>query len=44
MARRVAPRINLQGLAADDDIEKELAKMKAAAYHDQAHNDKQSQS
>ena len=31
------------GLAADEDIEKELAKMKAAAYHDQADNDNQSQ-
>lgn len=32
------------GLAADDDIEKELAKMKSAAYHDQAGSDNQSQS
>lgn len=31
------------GLAADDEIEKELAKMKAAAYHDQADSDDQSQ-
>ena len=31
------------GLAADEEIEKELAKMKAAAYHDQADSDDQSQ-
>lgn len=31
------------GLTADEDIEKELAKMKAAAYHDQADTDNQSQ-
>ena len=31
------------GLTADEDIEKELAKMKAAAYHDQADTDDQSQ-
>jgi phage shock protein A len=32
------------GLATDEEIEKELAKMKAAAYHDQADRDDQSQS
>ncbi len=31
------------GLTADEDIEKELAKMKAAAYHDQADTNNQSQ-